>query len=126
MPNHLEHLARRVEDDPFFLACLLKLYAQSEALDEEQLAAALGCSRQILVQVRLCRAPAREAEQFQRDVDRIAARFQVHADVLAEAVRRGQAILHMRRPANQEGGTLLAARDADKDKDAPGPVGGEA
>ena len=26
MENHLEHLVERIEDDPFFLGCLLRLY----------------------------------------------------------------------------------------------------
>lgn len=38
MATNLEHLARRLEDDPFFLACPLTLYATSEGLSEESLA----------------------------------------------------------------------------------------
>lgn len=89
MMSHLENLARRVDEDPFFLACPLKLFSQSEGLDEEKLVAALGCSQEVLVPLRLCRTPATGAEQFQKDIDRIASRFQVNAEVLAEAVRRG-------------------------------------
>jgi len=117
MASHLEHMARRLEGDAFFLACPLKLYAKSEGLEEEALAAALKCSKESLVKARLCRSPVAEAETFQDDIQRIAAKFSVDAHALAEAVRRGQAIFQM-----TEGGkasrTLLAARDGDFQKDS--------
>ena len=52
-------LAKRVEDDPFFLAALLKVYADSEGLDDARLAAVLACRIDDLTALRLCRAPAR-------------------------------------------------------------------
>jgi hypothetical protein len=117
MGNHLEHLARRLESDPFFLACPLKLYQNSAGLSEDTLAAEFECSKDALLSVRLCRAPAGEEESFQDDIGRIAARFSVNADALSEAVRRGQALFHM---ASGRGaaGTLLAARDTDKERDS--------
>jgi hypothetical protein len=117
MTRHLEKLARRVEDDPFFLASALKLYAKSEDLDETMLADVLGCAKESLPLLGLCRAPAEEPAQFQKDIDRIVERFQVHPDVLAEAVRRGQTIVRMRRSTAKDKGTLLAARDGEKDRD---------
>ena len=117
MAQHLEHMARRLEGDPFFLACPLKLHAKSEGLDEEGLSAALKCSKESLLKARLCRSPAAEAETFQDDIRLIATRFSIDADALAEAVRRGQAIFQM-----TEGGkasrTLLAARDGDSEKES--------
>jgi hypothetical protein len=112
MTNHLDKLARRVEGDPFFLACYLNLYAQSEGLGEEVLATVLGCSQETLVRLRLCRAPEPDAEQFQKDIDQIVERFRVHPDVLAQVVRRGLAILQMRGSAPNQG-ILLAARDVE-------------
>jgi hypothetical protein len=111
MSNHLEHLARRLEDDPFFLACPLQLYAESEGLSEDRLAAGLRCSKEALLSVRLCRAPSGEDESFHEGIERIAAKFSVDADALAEAVRRGQAIFHMTRMPSTR--TLLAARDGE-------------
>ena len=113
MATNLEHLARRLEDDPFFLACLLKLYAESEGLNEHSLAARMHCSKQTFVLVCLCRAPMGDDEAFQDDIERIATKFSVDADVLAEAIRRGQAIFEMRRKTNASA-TLMAARDGDK------------
>src|SRR5581483_4133672 len=114
MSNHLEHLARRLEDDPFFLACPLRLYANSERLNETGLAAALKCSRETLTAVLLCRAPSGEGGLFFKGIERIATRFYLDADALAEAVRRGQALFQMSRTPNQH--TLLAARDGDVKK----------
>lgn len=110
MATNLEHLARRLEEDPFFLACPLKLYAESEGLTEESLASRLGCSVDACVLVCLCRAPTGDDEAFQDDIERVAAKFSVDANVLVEAIRRGQAIFEMRRNTNAAG-TLMAARD---------------
>ena len=57
MGNHLENFkARRLERDPFFVACPLKLYAKSEGFGEETLAASLKCSKESLLAIRLCAA----------------------------------------------------------------------
>jgi hypothetical protein len=123
MGNHLENLALRLERDPFFLACPLKLYQQSEGLDEGSFAAGLKCSKDALLSVRLCRAPAGEEESFLDDIERIAARFSVDADALAEAVRRGQALFHM--TSQRDGsGTLLAARDGEREQGTDEEKGG--
>ena len=123
MGNHLENLARRLEGDPFFLACPLKLYQKSEGFSEDTLAAGLKCSKEALLSVRLCCAPAGEEESFQDDIARIAARFSVDADALLEAVRRGQALFHMT-TSNNTSSTLLAARDGDKDRENDQRKGG--
>lgn len=81
------------------------------------MAGRLRCTPENLISVRLCRAPAENAESFVDDIEQIAATFAADADVLMEAVRRGQAILAMRRSA-ASGKTLLAARDrADEEMD---------
>ena len=116
MSNHLENMARRLESDPFFLACPLKLYQTSEGLSEDALAASLGCSTDSLVSIWLCRAPAGEEESFQDDIGRIATRFSVDGDALAEAVRRGQALFHMT-SGKAKSSTLLAARDGESEQD---------
>ena len=117
MAEPLENLARRLENDPFFLACPLKLFAESAGLAEREIATQLRCSVETLVRVRLCRAPLPESEQFRKDIARIAETYQVDALALTDAVRRGQAIWHLRQ--EQAGGarTLLAARDSDGEGD---------
>ena len=115
MSNELEHLAHRLEDDPYFLACPLMLYAKSEGLGEEQLAAALGCAKENLVLVQLCRATSGDDARCSDDIEAIATRFSLDADALAEAIRRGQAIFQFRRTQTTSG-TMVAARDDDNDK----------
>ena len=118
MAEPLENLARRLENDPFFLACPLRLAANSRKLDDRELAEKLGCSSEVLVQVRLCRAPAGDASQFQRDVARIVDEFKIDSGALIEAVRLGQAIFAMRQDAPSN--SLLAARDVDEQAKAGG------
>src|SRR5262245_30492064 len=113
MANSLEHFARRLDADPFFLGCPLALFAKSEGMNEEQLAQWLHCSQDALVMVRLCRAPEPESGAFARDLGRIASRFSVDADRLIEVIRRGQAIFHMT-AAEGSTGTVKAARDRDE------------
>ena len=116
MAERLDALARRVQTDPAFLAAALADYACSERLDEHGLAAALGCPPEQLSPLRLCRRPRAEpAGQLRRDVEQIAARFGVRADVLAEAVRRSDVLAALRREATGERGTLMAARDREDD-----------
>jgi hypothetical protein len=124
MDEHLDAFARRVEEDPFFLACHLRLYAQTEGLTEQQLAALLGCPEETLVMLRLCKSPAEESEDFHTGIDQISTRFKVDPDVLAEVVRRGHAIVQLRRGTNMLG-TLAAARDDDVQPDGKNRSGGD-
>src|SRR5205807_2503539 len=92
----------------------LKLFAESAGLAEREVATQLRCSVETLIRVRLCRAPLPEAEQFRKDIARIAETYQVDVLALTDAVRRGQAIWHLRQ--EQAGGarTLLAAREGER------------
>jgi hypothetical protein len=123
MSTALEHLAARVGSDPLFLAHALAEYARTENLDDDGLAAALGCPRPDLARLKLCRAPRPDA--FQADVRAVAVAFALSATVLANVVRQGQAFARLRGAAAAEGapGFLLAARDADPPR--PPTDGGE-
>jgi hypothetical protein len=114
--NHLERLARRVRDDPRFLALVLAFYAESERLDDAALAARLGCPPENLPMLRLCRAPDPAPAVFQTDIARIAARFGADPDTLAAAVRRGEVLVKFRAANFQDCGTLMAARDGNPGK----------
>jgi hypothetical protein len=114
MADFLETLARRVQNEPFFLASTLALFARSEALDDEALCRFLRCPPESFAMLRLCRTPDEDPSAFQRDVTRIAERFGADENALAEAVRRGQALYRLRQAA-MAGGTLLAARDAEEE-----------
>jgi len=117
MASHLPNLAKRLEDDPYFLACSLKQYAMSERLSDPELATVLGCTVESLTPIRLCRNPGIEAQQFQHDTSSIAERFSLRVDALRKAVRRGQAIAELRRRMEPRG--LAAARDRDERSDHP-------
>jgi len=107
----LEHMARRVADDPFFLACPLLTFAKSEGLDDAALAARLGCAVADLTRLRLCRAP--RAAEFRADVTTVATAFGIDPNVLANAVRHAEGLTRLRETAGTAGqpGFLLAARD---------------
>ena len=122
MKPYLAHLAERVTEAPDFLACALAEYARSERLDDAALAARLGCSVETLTHLRLCRMPRAQAPLFWQDVEKIAARFSVNAEALAEGVRRGQALIILRNVEvgrTQEAGFLLAARDDSRESKPP-------
>lgn len=113
MSESVARLAGRVAVDPFFLAFALAEYAAINALDDAALAARLGATADILPHVRLCRTPRADPDGFRDDVARIAGKFGLVRDVLADAVRHGQVVASQR--AAGEGvtaaGFILAARD---------------
>jgi hypothetical protein len=115
MSTQLERLALRVQADPFFLASVLARYAESQSLDDHALATRLGCDGDTLTHLRLCRNPDSMPPHFWNDVERIAGRFHLDPDRLAEIVRFGQALIQGRPPAdapvNPGTGYLMAARE---------------
>ena len=118
MMDHLKRLAKRVTDDPFFLASVLDAYAKSEQMDDSQLASRLGCSVASLTHLRLCRNPKPEPPHFWQDVQAISSRFHANADALAEVVRHGQNLLSPAATdtaaAERSAGFFMAARDDDE------------
>ncbi len=88
MVEPLEKLARRAANEAFFLASVLRDYAQSEELDDAGLARVLGCRALDLPLLRLCRAPAHRSGG-------VSARHRVHGRPVrhrsAQAGRSGQA-----------------------------------
>jgi hypothetical protein len=126
MSDPLDNLARRVEGDPFFLAAALARYARSERLDDDGLAAALGCSRQTLTALRLCRMPGDGPHPFGKDIDRISTHFCVDAVVLTEIVRQWEVLRCLREGNDNERGTFLAARDEPPPDEDNGPSPGGA
>ena len=111
MIDPLVSLATRVEADPFFLSWALALYATSENLDDDALAAELGCAVEQLPLVRLCRTPRADIRGFREDVAVIAEHYHLDRQMLARAVKRARVIQIMRGAAPVGGGLLMAARD---------------
>lgn len=124
MTSRIDALARRVQKDPFFLASALADYAESEGLNAQGLASRLGCSPEFLSPLGLCCRPRREPAFFRQDVEQITSRFGLKSTVLAEVVRRSDALSALRRGKTSETGLLMAARDRShslsKSKDTKG------
>jgi hypothetical protein len=112
----LERLARRACADPFFLGSRLAEFARLHRLDDEALAARLGCSPGLLAGVRLCAAPRPDPTGFREDVLCVAGKFGLDAETLAEAAKPGFASLSGGNgPATADvSGVFLAARDREE------------
>ncbi|HEX5269303.1 MAG TPA: hypothetical protein VFW33_02395 [Gemmataceae bacterium] len=121
MSDSLKTLAARAENDPFFMASPLAAYARGERLDDAALAAALGCAPGDLAMLRLCRAPRSDPAEFWDDVSRVAERFGIDPQRLAEAVRQGRVLLRFQAPRPGANGLLMAARDREPDPPAEAP-----
>ena len=119
MNVHLERLARRVLRDPLFLAATLTRIAESHRLDDEGLATRLGCDRDTLTHLRLCRNPDPQPPNFWADVERIASRFGVDPDRLADVVKYGQGLMTVSPPpgpvTEEAPGFLMAAREEEEE-----------
>lgn len=124
MSAALDHLAARVGTDPLFLANALAEYARSEGLDDDALAAVLGCARAELTPLRLCGAP--RPEHFRADAEAIAGHFGIDPNTLVAVVRRGQSLARLRAVQSPEKapGFLLAARDEGRDPPPPASAEG--
>lgn len=112
MSTRIDGLACRVRHDSLFLASALWDYARSEVLDQQRLAARLDCTPETLGRLALCRRP--RGDSLIEDIERIAYRFQIHADVLLEIVRRADALGALRR-AGETDQVRAAARDHEPD-----------
>jgi hypothetical protein len=106
----LDRLAALARERPTLLASLFVAYREQEGLDEDGLAAFLGCAPEMLPRLALCRRP-RQAPHFREDVERIASYAHANAIQLARLVRAGESweAAHQARGASSP--MLLAARD---------------
>jgi len=120
MSDRLDRFARRVEDDQFFLASVLAEYARSEDLDDGGLAGELGCPVAVLTPLRLCRRPRPDPVGMREDTGQIAERFGVDVTILAEMVRRADALATLRQSAPAAQGTVIAARDREQGSNGAG------
>jgi hypothetical protein len=86
------------------------LYKEQEGLDDEQLAALLGCEPSALTRLALCERP-RPAPHFREDVERIAT--YIHADLmqLARLIRAAESREALSKRPGETSPALLAARD---------------
>ena len=108
----LDRIAAKARRDPFFLGHFLDRHAAAEGLDDDGLAASLGCPRDNLSALLACRAPRRD-EGFREDVLHIGRVLGVDAVRLAEAFRHGEVLLETADVACDGVQALMAARDAE-------------
>jgi hypothetical protein len=90
MSDHIDHpdlssLARQAEQRAGFLAAVLAAYMTREQINDQALAARLGCSPDTLPRLRLCRVP--RAAHFDDDIARIAAYTEITVEILARVLR---------------------------------------
>ncbi len=111
MASRIGVLARRAAADPYFLASVLEDYARTERIDDDSLARLLGCGVEVLNKLRLCRRPRTEPALFRQDINRIASHFEIDAGMLAQVVRRSDAVRALRLGAGEQRELLMAARD---------------
>lgn len=105
----LERLARRASAEPAFLGWQLAGFARARRLDDDALAAHLGCSRADLARVRLCGAV--RPDHFRADVQAVAANYGLDPARLAEAAKPFPVAPAGTVAERAEPGVLLAARD---------------
>ena len=116
----LDRLAVLARERPNLLAGPLHLYKEQEGLNDEQLAALLGCELAALPRLALCERP-RSAPHFRADIERIAS--YIHADMLqlAMVIRAAETREALSsRPATSRP-ALLAARDNDESEESQDP-----
>jgi len=81
----LQRLARRASAEPSFLGWQLAAFARVRQLDDESLAAYLGCPVEALANVRLCGAI--RSDHFREDVTCVATKFGLSVAHLAEVAK---------------------------------------
>lgn len=119
-PDWLERAARRSQDEPWMLGHVFERYLQLEGGSREAFAKELGCTREVLHWLSLCRRP--EGEAFTEQASAIASRFGVALLPLVQVLRQVEVLdaLSTRDVAEtvtEEGRMLLAARDHSDDED---------
>ena len=94
------------------MAGLLAVYQEMQRMDEQQLAAELGCAPERLPLLGLCREPRRDQAQFAADVREIAGYAGAKIGQLARLIRSVDAARALR-SRRGDAGYLAAARDAE-------------
>jgi hypothetical protein len=84
----LTALARRLRDDPRYMAHVLAVYQQAERLDDAALANSLGAAPEMLLRLALCRRPEAHAPDFAGQVRTLADYTLLDETQLARVIRR--------------------------------------
>ena len=112
----LSKISSLASRDAFYLGWHLARYSEKKGVSMEELGRELGCLPETVNSIALCRAPRAEPPHFQRDIERVAERFQIRADRLMGIVRLAQ--------VSGEESMLMAARDRNlREDEESGPDG---
>ena len=107
-------LASLCSEDPFYLGWWLAQYSELMSIDASGVASGLGGLPEVITEMSLCRSPNPESSRFRQDVEAIADRFQVRAEVLANIIRTVQIA------SERDDAFLIAARDRESPAVADG------
>lgn len=126
----LSRLARRMQQDPRFMAYALSAYQQQEGLDTEGLAQTLGALPEMLARLSLCKRPDPNSPRFAEQVREIADYTLTDETQLANILRQvssleklSQRQITLASPDTEElsvqplAGLLAAARDRDESEE---------
>jgi hypothetical protein len=115
-----------VGTDPFFVGWALKEYATANQIGNDDLAELLGCSKQALARLFLCRLPSDASPAFHSDIRHISEYAPCNADRLVRLIREVMAITRIGNHSKEDaGGFLLAARDRKIDMGKDDDSGGD-
>ena len=118
--NIMEWAAKRAADEARLLGHELREYRTLNDATEDDLAAALECSRDALTCLALCRRPDLNAPSFREDVEQIALHCGANAQRLVALLREVDSLRAIRQApipphlAAPQPGLLAAARDRKK------------
>lgn len=108
----MKRAAERASKRTFFVAAALSAYQELEKISDTELAAYLGCSKELLPKLALCRKPERVSTTFQSDVREIAAYAGVDQRQFAKLLRVVESLPIFQNALTASGsGLLVAARD---------------
>jgi hypothetical protein len=117
----LARAARRAAERTDYLAWVFGRYAETERVTEQDFCAILGISALDFQRLCLCLRPRHDS--FVKDVEQIAARFELDRGELARITRHVEATEAMKQDTDEqvieEVGLMLAARARGKGKKSP-------
>ncbi len=90
--RYLAGLARRLRDDPHYMANILAVYQQQERLDENELIGQLNTGLGNLVRLSLCKRPDANSPHFAEQIRQIAVYTGIEPSKLANIVRQVDAL----------------------------------
>jgi transcriptional regulator with XRE-family HTH domain len=117
-PDWLARAAQRSREETWMLGHAFERYRELEGCSQDELARQLGCTRDALRWLSLCRRP--EGERFAEHVTAIASRFGLEVGPLVQVLRRVEVLGRLpdqaaADAAQEPSRTLMAAKDRSDD-----------